>query len=64
MYGMQSKINQILRGAETIRRNSREEWKERAEKAEAEVERLKANLEIAEENLASLRMSLAQDDEL
>ena len=33
--------NQILRGAETIRRNSREEWKGRAEKAEAEVERLK-----------------------
>ena len=33
--------NQILRGAETIRRNSREEWKGRAEKAEAEVKRLK-----------------------
>ena len=30
--------NQILRGAETIRRNSSEEWKERAEKAEAKSE--------------------------
>jgi hypothetical protein len=37
--------NQILRGVETIRRNSREEWKERAEKAEAEVERLKASVQ-------------------
>ena len=45
MYGMQSKINQILRGAETIRRNSREEWKERAEKAEAELERIYAGMQ-------------------
>ena len=30
------------------------------QKLEAEVERLKENMEIAEENLASLRMSLAQ----
>ena len=37
-------------------------WIDRAEKAEAEVERLKENLEIAEENLASLRMSLAQEE--
>ena len=39
--------NQILRGVETIRRNSREEWKERAEKAEAEVERLREQLDRA-----------------
>ena len=45
MYGTQSKINQILRGAETIRRNSKEEWKGRAEKAEAEVERLRKIVE-------------------
>ena len=51
---MQSKINQILRGAETIRRNSREEWKERAEKSEAEVERIKEQYESAAESVARM----------
>ena len=39
--------NQILRGAETIRRNSREEWKGRAEKAETEVKMLRGQLQQA-----------------
>ena len=36
--------------------------REKSQKLETEVERLNENLEIAEENLASLRMSLAQEE--
>ena len=50
--------NQILRGAETIRRNSREEWKGRAEKAEAEVERLKKLFSSSKRARASLNEAL------
>lgn len=51
---------QELRAALAVYRRAAEEWRERAEKAEAEIARLKSDLSIERHNLAISEYQVAQ----